>query len=118
MKVLIVYWLSKLEQKAQVSQNYYKQKITKTSQIFFHSQEREKLHTTFTPRSARRPSNAGTPEVQFFFVELRLSVCSCFPWKASFYLLPQVRLRFLRLQIPPFGDAEAEFDNESIWVNH
>ena len=52
-------------------------------QIFipFRPRVRGKIRTPFTPRSARRPSEAGKPEAQFSFVELRLSVCSCIPGK-------------------------------------
>ena len=48
----------------------------------------------FTCRSARRPSQAGKPEVQFRFVELRPSACSCFPKKAGVHFLSELRLRF------------------------
>ena len=61
------------------------------------------MSTPFTPRSARRPSKAGKPEVQFSFVELRPSACSGFPGKASVHFLPELRLRFPPPPIPGFS---------------
>ena len=60
--------------------------------------KRGNIHNTFTLHSARRPSKARKPEVQFRFVELRLSVCSCFPRKARVDFLSELRLRF---PLPP-----------------
>ena len=59
-----------------------------------------KIHHAFTSRSARRPSEARKPEVQFRFVELRLSVCACFPGKARVHILSELRLRFPSPPIP------------------
>ena len=54
----------------------------------------EKTRTYFTFCSVRRSSEAGKQEVQFRFVELRLSACSCFPKKARVHFRSELRLRF------------------------
>ena len=59
-----------------------------------------KTQQYFTCRSARRPSQAGKPEAQFRFVELRPSACSCFPKKARVHFQSELRLRFPSPPIP------------------
>ena len=69
----------------------------------FRRREAGKNRTTFTLHSARRPFKAGKQEVQFRFVELRLSACSCFPGKARVHFLSELRLRFRSPTTPAFS---------------
>ena len=61
----------------------------------FRSEGRGKTQLPFTFCSARRPSEAGKPEVQFRLGALRPSACSRFPEKARVHFLSELRFRFL-----------------------
>ena len=102
-----VYWFSKRRKQncfaieiinfsTQINSNF-------TSIYTFRTREAGKIRDTFTPRSVRRPSKAEKQEVQFRFVDLRLSDCSCLPGKASVHFLSELRLRFASPPIPAFS---------------
>ena len=69
----------------------------------FRPQERGKTSTPFMLRSARRSSEAGKPEVQFSFIELSPSVCSCLSGKARILFLSELRLSIPSPPIPAFS---------------
>ena len=60
----------------------------------FRTPKRGKMSTPFTPRSARPPSKAGKPEVQFSFVDLTLSGSTPFPFASNsrLFVTPKLNL--------------------------
>ena len=75
-------------------------------------------HNLHASRSFRRLSKAEKEEVHFRLVELRHSVRSCFPGKASVHFLSEMRLGFPSPQIPALQDAQSEHGRETIWIIH